>query len=309
MVRLLAVFFVLVLLACAGEASRVAERSLETPVSGKHFFWKVSDENSSVWLLGSIHFADSSFYPLDSVIENAFEQSEELAVELNVNDDEVRSQIAEKSMEQGLLPHGQTLSQVLPRSLWNTLDSLCSAWNFPVTMLTGMKPWMAATTLSVVAIQRTGIDPSMGVDVVLLERAELSGKAIVSLETVDEQIDALADDEGSDSSGIYYMKKTLQEISKLDSMVSQMIRAWKTGDEELLREVLNESDDAGDSTMQKKMEEKIYTLRNVKMAENVAEFLERDQNVFVVVGVAHFVREGDNVIDLLRKKGFKVERY
>ena len=56
---------------------------------GKHFFWKVSDDNSSVYLLGSIHFADLSFYPLDSVIVNAFDRSDELAVELDIGDSSV----------------------------------------------------------------------------------------------------------------------------------------------------------------------------------------------------------------------------
>ena len=87
------------LLSCAGNAPREtaapAPQSASTP---QHFFWKVSDSNSSVWLLGSIHFADSSFYPLDSVIENAFVNAEELAVEIDVSDDSVSSEIASESM-------------------------------------------------------------------------------------------------------------------------------------------------------------------------------------------------------------------
>lgn len=284
----------------------------------QHFFWKVSDSNSTVWVLGSVHFADSSFYPLDSAIETAFVNAEELAVEIDISDDSVSNDVAQKSMEQGLLPAGTTLNQILPRPMWTSLDSICAAWNFPIAGLMRMKPWFAATTLSVVAIQRMGIDPSLGVDAVLLDRAATDGKAIVSLESAEEQVGALADTSDSDSSGVYYLKATLREISGLDSMVTQMIRAWKTGDDALLRKVMNEDtcdsledgcDAAEDKAMREHVEEKVYTSRNAKMAESIAKFLAEDRNVFVVVGAAHLALDDDNVIELLRRRGLTIERF
>jgi len=285
--------------------------------SQKHFLWKVSDENSSVWLLGSVHFADESFYPLDSVIENAFVAAEELAVEINISDDSVSNDVADRSMRQGMLPKDKTLNEIVPRNMWISLDSLCAAWNFPITQLMRMRPWFAATTLSVVAIQRTGIDPNYGVDVVLIDRAATEGKGIVGLETAEEQVNAVADTSDSDSAGIYYLKATLREISTLDSMVAQMVRAWKTGDEDLLRKVMNEDgcdgdsdcDDESEKTIQDQLEDKIYTSRNAKMAQSIAGFLAEDRNVFVVIGAAHLALDKDNVVSLLEKRGLKVERF
>ena len=48
--------FVLVLLGCSRHPAFYDE--------GNNLLWKISDNNSSVWILGSIHYADSSFYPL-----------------------------------------------------------------------------------------------------------------------------------------------------------------------------------------------------------------------------------------------------
>ena len=56
-------------------------------------------------------------------------------------------------------------------------------------------------------------------------------------------------------------------------------------------------------------EQRIYVNRNAKMAESIAGFLREDRNVFVVVGVAHLALEKDNVIETLRKRGFKIERF
>lgn len=312
------------LLSCAGNAPRDAGEGDSRETAGppdrqvagqpsQHFFWKVSDANSSVWILGSIHFADSSFYPLDSVIETAFVNAEELAVEIDVSDDSVSSEIASESMQQGMMPAGKRLQDILPPEMWNSIDSICSAWGFPSMTLQVMRPWFAAMTLSAFAIQRAGIDPTLGVDAVLLDRAAHDGKAIVGLETASEQIGALADTPDSDSAGIFYLKSTLREVSELDSMVARIVRAWKTGDDALLRETMEGEKKYDEGTREKefsdKLDEKVYKSRNVKMAERIAEFLSEDRNVFVVVGAAHLVLDEDNVVDLLRRRGLKVQRY
>lgn len=306
--------FCLALCACAG-----SHEEAKTPSSAKtqHFFWKVSDENSSVWILGSVHFADSSFYPLDSVIEGAFESAEELAVEIDLSDDSVNTEVAQQSVRQGMLPDGETLQNVLPAATWKSLDSICTAWNVSSANFQKLRPWLAAMTISGIAIQRVGIDPNLGIDVVLLDRAATDGKAIVGLETADEQIGAVADTDDSDSAGVYYLQTTLREISELDSMVAWIIRAWKTGDDDLLRVVMNEEDDdscddCDPEAAQKfkdELEQKIYTNRNAKMTEKIAAFLAEDRNVFVVVGAAHLALDKDNVIERLRARGLKVERF
>lgn len=287
---------------------------------GNHFLWKVSDENSSVWVLGSIHFADSSMYPLDDVIEKAFDGADEFAVEIDVSDDSVVSDVAEQSTRQGMLASGKTLKDVLPERTWDSFDSICTEWGVSSSAFLRFRPWLAATTLSSIAIQRTGIDPKLGIDVVLLDRAASEGKAIVGLETAEEQVGALADTDDSDSAGVYYLQTTIREISELDSMVTWILRAWKTGDDSLLRVVMNEPEDGGcdddpecilesNRKMQQDLENRIYTSRNQKMAQKIYDFLAEDRNVFVVVGAAHLALDKDNVIKLLKMRGLKVVRY
>jgi len=285
------------------------------PAEGKHFLWKVSDGESHVWILGSIHFADSSFYPLPSVIAKAFDESEELAVEINVSDDSVSTAIMENSLNMGLLPGEERLPEKLSPETWHKLDSLCTVWNFPSSMLLKLRPWFAAMTLSTVAIQRSGIDPSLGVDAVLLDSAALRGMPIVGLETAEEQVGALADTSDGDSLGIYYLESTLREISELDSMVARITRAWKTGDDSLMVQVLKSEPQTGekptarDSLFEQESDRRLYGERNQKMAQGIGQFIKEKRKVFVVVGTAHLVLDEGNVIELLRREGFKVERF
>lgn len=316
------------LLSCAGSKNESAENLMPqenlSQQSDRHFLWKVSDEDSFVWVLGSMHFGDTTFYPMDTVIENAFYDAEELAVEINVNNDAVSQQLSEQRRNLGTLPDDVTLQQVLPKEMWKALDSICSDWSYPIANLMRLRPWNAATMLSSVAIQRTGIDASMGVDAVLLERAESEGKRIVEIETASEQIGALAgkvaDSSGlntsadttapvNDEDGIFYLHNTLREISKVDSLVSTMITAWKSGNDSLLNLVLETHNPSENSEAESRLEENLYTKRNVKMADAIAMFLKENRNIFVVVGVAHLALNTGNVIELLENRGYKLQRF
>ncbi len=309
---LLALFYVclaICLVACSGGRNKA-----DVSPATKHYLWKISDENSSLWVLGSIHLADSTLYPLAPVIDSAFARADELAVELNMNDEKVVNEVGKESVSQGMLAEG-LLRDILPPEMWKTLDSLCAAWDIPMVVFEKMRPWLVATTLSAYAFEQAGLNSEYGIDYVLLDRAAADGKAIVGLETAEEQIGALADTTESDSAGVYYLKTTLREIAELESLVKNLIHAWKTGDDDLLRSILDKDDEedeeklSGDQKFKDEYEQRVYVNRNAKMADSIAAFLREDRNVFVVVGVAHLALEKDNVVDVLKRRGLKVERF
>ena len=277
----------------------------------KHLFWKVCDSNSCVYLLGSVHFADSSFYPLDSAIENAFELMEELAVEIDLSDDSISRQIAQMGEQHGFFHDGRTLDSVLPGKVAASLDSLCISWYLPLGTFNRYRPMSAGMTVTSVGIMRLGYDAKLGIDVHFLERAHAAGKGIVSLETVEEQVSVLAGDDDSDSLGIFYLETILRETSFLDSATRGMIRAWKTGDDSLFRVYMNldmAQLSSADSLLKKEINERIYYSRNRKMAEKITAFLAEDRKIFVVVGAAHLVGNHENILDILRSRGFTVEQ-
>ena len=278
----------------------------------KHFLWKVSDENSSVWLLGSIHVADESFYPLPTVIDSAFAASSELAVEVNTSDKNVENEVLQLTLARGVLLDG-SLQDLVPTELWNSLDSLCKAWNLPIATFVSMRPWLVATTISSYAYTRAGMNSEYGIDFVLMDRATKSGKPIVSLETAKEQIDAIAGTTDSDSAGICMLKSTMRELPGIESEIANLIRAWKTGDDELLNGLESnghvEDYTPSEILLMEEFEQRILVNRNAKMADSVASFLRDDRNVFVVVGAAHLAYGPYNVIENLKNRGFAVERF
>ena len=51
----------------------------------KAFIWQISSDTSTIYLMGSIHVASSAIYPLDEVIENAFQIADSLVVEIDIS--------------------------------------------------------------------------------------------------------------------------------------------------------------------------------------------------------------------------------
>lgn len=274
---------------------------------GNHLLWKVSDENSSVWLFGSIHFADSSFYPLPSEIENAFRNSTALAVEMDISDSETQEKTAEEFLKEGMFTDGRTLKDVLPDSLWKTLDSISTTLGMKTENFLPMRPWMAATIIASAAIASTGIQQELGIDMVMLDSAYAQGKEIIALETPEEQVESLSKSEGSEETdGIAYLESTFREYSKLNQMIKEVISAWKRADVVSLQKSLSADQNMNES--EKRLNERMFNQRNKKMKKEILNFLENDKQVFVVVGVGHLILE-NNLLEMLSENGLKIQRY
>src|SRR5690606_39216346 len=86
--------------------------------------WTASrDGESSVHLPGSIHVGDASLFPLDPAIEDAFDRSAVLAVEVDLEGIDV-GQLQADVRRRAALPEGQTLFDLLPSDVWFGADAV-----------------------------------------------------------------------------------------------------------------------------------------------------------------------------------------
>ncbi len=268
----------------------------------KHFFWKVSGKESSVWVLGSIHMADSGFYPLPAVIEDAFQKSDALVLEMDMSDNEVVVELAAYTLQEAVTPGGVELEKMVPPETWNALKMLLEGWGMPLDIVRFSRPWAAAMAISTIAIQKSGISSEYGIDFVLLDKAAAAGKAILGLETPKQQIGALSG--VSDSIGAVYLQNTLNEMAQLDFMITELTEAWKCGQVKRMQVILK-----ADESLPGEMENRIYHERNITMAKGIDKLLREKTNAFVVVGTAHLIGKPKTVLDLLREKGYHIERF
>ncbi len=76
-IRSIAVVLILCLVLAAS-----CSTATEPDIQPTSFLWKVSSDVNTVYILGSVHIARAGLYPLDEVIEDAYDRSENLVVEI-----------------------------------------------------------------------------------------------------------------------------------------------------------------------------------------------------------------------------------
>ncbi len=291
--RSLFVFVILFLSLIAAPAFTPAEAQ-------KHFLWQARTDTATVYLLGSIHFMKKEAYPLSRVIEDAFDRSDTIAVEADINS--IGKRTLERLRLAGIYQEDDSIARHLSPETYAYVTREAARIGFPAASLNRQKPWFLAMTLSSIELMRAGYNPHFGIDKYFLTRAS-GKKKIVELESLDYQIDLLAglpDREQED-----FLLFAIKDLRSLVEQIDTIITAWTAGDSEAIAGILEKS--VADDSRLKAIYKKIMTDRNGNMTKKIASHLRSGGCVFVVVGAGHLVGEL-GIVELLRKEGFTVEQ-
>jgi uncharacterized protein YbaP (TraB family) len=266
----------------------------------KSFLWRVQSKRSTVYLLGSIHLLKKDIYPLSRTIENAFEKSDFLAVEADIN--EIGRLNIQKLMESAFYSGNDTLEKHVSQSTFDTVKEQTERLGLPIEFVYNQKPWFLGLTLSSVELMKAGYDPNYGMDKYFLSKAA-GTKKILELESLDYQIDLLSglnDDEQE-----LFLLYTLKDLEILTQEVDNLVDAWQSGAVESMEKTVTKSftEDRRFSGIYDKLIKK----RNRSMALKIEGFLKTNGTCFVVVGAAHLLGER-GIVQLLKGRGYSVEQ-
>jgi uncharacterized protein YbaP (TraB family) len=268
-----------------------------TTSTNLHCVWRVAGASNTVYLVGSIHLLKPSDYPLAAPIEAAFTNSQIVAFETDIGamDDPAKQMgILGKVM----LPDDQTLEDQLSPGTWKMFTNQVDRVGLPLFMFNRFKPVMAAMTLELMEIQKIGVDPLLGLDKHYYQIAKDEGKQIVPLETVDFQLSLITD--FNKEEGEAMMKSELKDLDNEAQNLDELMQCWRTGNAVKLESLLNDA--MKDSPA---LYHRLVTNRNQNWIPRIQQFLSGNKNAVVIVGAAHLVGS-DGVVELLKKKGFKV---
>jgi len=274
----------------------------------KAFVWEVSSDNATVYLMGSIHFADKSFYPLRPEIEQAFARSNYLVVELDINktaDDTYNHLLAQN----GILKDGATIKDAISEETWLQLQQRLQQLNISYDAIKNYKPGVIVLTLSAVQVMQMGFDPALGIDAHFLAKASQQDnpKPVMELETLEQQLNLFIDT----PYGELLLKESLYELDEGELLMADMVRYWKQGDIAQMNKLLFE-DALIENPAFDKIYHKLFYDRNEQMALKIETMLQKKtlqrNYFFVVVGSGHLI--GDRgIVKTLREKGFQVRRF
>ncbi len=279
-----------------GSATHAGEKQSAT---GKHSLWKVQGKKNSVYVFGSIHFLKKEFYPLPQPVEEAYRKSSLVVFETDIEKMQT-PEAHEKIAKVGKLPEDESLDQKISPETYEKLQAYLKKVGIPEHGLDGYRPWMTAVALLGIELQNLGFDPEQGVEKYFLGKAQQDKKAMAGLETVDFQISLFG--EFSKGEQEEMLKETLAEVSRFKTILDEMIEAWKTGNDKALDKLILE-EMRGFPNLYKKL----LLDRNKNWADSLEKMLNDEKDIFVTVGYGHLVGK-ESVIELLQKKGFKIEQ-
>ena len=265
----------------------------------RNSLWEVKTDNNTVYLLGSVHFFKKENYPLSKPIEKAFQKSQVIVFETDLekmNNPETQQLILQK----GMLPKGKTIKDMLDSKTYKLLSAELESFEIPIAGFQNFKPWFLVITISVLKIQSLGYNMQDGIDYYFFNKAKEQGKEIRGLETLQEQLahlDILALLDQND-----LLRQAIEEMSDLEKEFKNIIEAWTSGDTDKMEEIVLKS-----FKKYPEIYKRLLIDRNKKWMSKINSFLKKDKNYMIIVGAGHLIGK-KSVIELLKAKGYSVKQ-
>jgi uncharacterized protein YbaP (TraB family) len=259
--------------------------------------WRAERGGTTLYLLGSIHALKEDAYPLPSVIDDAFAEVEVAVFEIDLDD---MTTAAIKMMTAGSLDPGTRLEQVVGPQLWSEFTAHVAGTSFKPSFFQGMKPWMAALTLTAFELTNQGYVSTAGLDSHLSQRAKESGKERQALETAEYQVSLFA--ELTPEQSLAFFRYSLTDLETIIPEMDKLYLDWRSGNVEPVEQLLLEGFEEFPEVF-----ERMVVDRNRAWMPQIEKLLAGDRDAMVVVGSMHLVGEA-GLVSLLREKGYTVEQ-
>lgn len=289
-----------------GSAQAQEAQTLPTPVPdqavaaselelGGPALWKVADEDTTIYMFGTVHVLPNETEWLNAPIQNALDASDEFVTEIDIA---AAAAAGPDMVKAASLPEGQTLRSLLKPEDKAAYEAAMTGLGVPVAAFDQFEPWFAAMNMGMIPLLQKGYNPESGVEQVLTTSVG-DGKKKAALETFAYQIELF--DGLPIPNQAAYLRQVVDAIPKTAETVDTMVAEWLEGDADALGKILNES--MGDANLY----ERFLTNRNANWADWIDWRLDQPGTVFMAVGAGHLAGEG-SVQDKLAERGFEVTR-
>src|SRR5699024_10527542 len=161
--------------------------SIESGKGG--FLWRVDNNDTTVYLQGTIHIGTEDFYPLNDLIEDAYESSDIVVPEVDITEVDILSSIG-ATFTHGVYYDGTTIKDHISSEVYEKLENVLNQYELPLDLVGYFKPWLLDATITQLVAQELNF--FHGIDMYFLEKAKEDGKEIIELESVEDQYDVLA---------------------------------------------------------------------------------------------------------------------
>lgn len=258
--------------------------------------WKVADEDTTIYLFGTVHVLPEGIEWYDTTIAGALEGSDMIVTEVPM-DAASQTGMQQLAMQIGVLPPGTTLRSLLTPEQTAAYEAALAKLGAPPAAFDPVKPWLAGLTMAILPLMQQGYSPESGVEKVLLSK--VGDKPQGALETAEFQFGIF--DGMTTEAQVAFLMESVEGMDEVKPMLDRMVAEWVKGDAVELANVMNEglSDPA--------VAEALLYSRNANWAEWIDARLDEPGTVFIAVGAGHLAG-ARSVQDCLAEKGITVTR-
>ncbi len=260
--------------------------------------WVVKDQDTTIYLFGTIHVLKPGMTWFDEAVKKAFDSASEVKLELVMPDPATMQSLV---MATGVAPTGTPpLTQRLPADKRAAYAKAVTDLGLPANALDTYKPWLAATQLSIAPLSKLGYDSTNGPEEVITAAAKAAGKPVTGLETAAQQLGYFSG--LSEPAQIQFLTSTIDELPTLAKTMATMVDDWAEGKPEALAKEMNDS--LKDSP---EVAKTLLVDRNQRWAGWIKQRMAQPGTVFIAVGAGHLAGK-DSVQAQLAKLGVKSAR-
>jgi uncharacterized protein YbaP (TraB family) len=292
------VVLIAVLAASHTLGSGIAAQSKPPEAGRKGFIWTFERGGRTGWLVGSLHLLKADHYPLPPSMEAAFARADTLVEEIDLSE-ATDPKFAASILAKGMYRDGSTLSTRLSRETYQGVSDWLRRNGLAIGVVEQLKPWMVAMTIQTMALQKIGFDPALGLDKYFEDGARKTGKRLMPLETIDEQLDFL--DKLSPTTQDQMLRESIETADTELAEIQSLAAAWHAGNAPALEKIaLSGMNDAPE------VYQALLVERNRRWVPKI-EACVQTRSCFVVVGAAHLIGP-DGLIVMLRQRGFTLQQ-
>jgi uncharacterized protein YbaP (TraB family) len=290
----LAAFFILAFLAAFAPAWAQAPQTVQAHPA----LWRVHGDHKDVYLLGAIHVLPPNVNWRTPEIKRAIKRADAFVFEIPL-DAVTLNRVTALVGERGTLAPGQSLRKMLPPDSQADLDKALASVGLPLAAVDNKRPWLVSLMLDSILLKRHMQQFTLGADSVLSVQAKASGKPMLYLETVDQQLALIAPSDPTVE--LQSFEAELESFETEDSDLAAVTDAWEKGDAAALAAVT-----AKEFEGHPEARAAFFTDRNRNWVKQIEAMLHERKTFFITVGAGHLAGK-DSVPALLRADGYQVD--
>lgn len=275
--------------------------------NGNSLLWKIEKPGvKPSYLYGTMHLTDPRVLKLSDAGEAAYQGADTVVIEADeILDPQGIVKVLAESPELMMFMDGTTLDKLIPKDKLPAVEAALSERGLSLSALNRMQPWMVTSMLAMPACELARNKEGIAfLDIKLAREAKARGKQIAGLETIKDQLGAMAS--LPRQFHIDGLIETLALGSKSADIFETMTVLYTQGNIGMIFPFMRSvsPDSSADGKTYAEFEEKMVNARNRTMAERAVPIIDKG-NAFIAVGALHLPGE-QGLVSLLKKQNYTV---